>query len=273
MKVMTFILVLLAVLILLYLLLIMPRLGNRRERKKFLGVYYAHRGLHDNATQAPENSMAAFRKAVEAGYGIEMDVQLTKDRIPVVFHDFTLERVCGQKGKVCEYTYEELQQFHLYDSEQTIPLFEDVLNLVAGQVPLIVELKIEFTDLGVCEKADELLRKYDGLYCMESFNPLGVFWYRRHHRSIVRGQLAEAFSRTGEFSGPLYVLLQNLLLNFITKPDFVAYNHKDADVLSRRICHGIYKGLAVAWTIRSQEELEAARKHFDIFIFDSFIPQ
>ena len=107
------VIIILAVLAILYLLMIMPRLTNRRERKKFLSVYYAHRGLHDNETPAPENSMAAFRKAVDAGYGIELDVQVTKDKIPVVFHDFTLQRVCGQEGKVCDYTYEELQKFHL----------------------------------------------------------------------------------------------------------------------------------------------------------------
>ena len=154
------IVMILAVLVVLYLLMIMPRLTNRRERKKFLNVYYAHRGLHDNETDAPENSMSAFRRAVEAGYGIELDVQVTKDKIPVVFHDFTLQRVCGQEGKVCDYTYEELQKFRLCKSSETIPLFEDVLKLVAGKVPLIVELKVEFTDLSVCKKADALLLKY-----------------------------------------------------------------------------------------------------------------
>ena len=107
---------------------------------------------------------------------------------------------------------------------------------------------------------------------MESFNPLAVFWYRRHHKEVVRGQLAEAFLRTGEFKGPLYFILQNLLLNFLTKPDFVAYNHKHANVLSRKICHGLYGNMAAAWTIKSQKELEEAKKHFDVFIFDSFIP-
>ena len=229
------IVMILAVLVVLYLLMIMPRLTNRRERKKFLNVYYAHRGLHDNETDAPENSMSAFRRAVEAGYGIELDVQVTKDKIPVVFHDFTLQRVCGQEGKVCDYTYEELQKFRLCKSSETIPLFEDVLKLVAGKVPLIVELKVEFTDLSVCEKADALLRN-------------------------------------GEFKGPLYFILQNLLLNFLTKPDFVAYNHKHADVLSRKICRDLYGNMAAAWTIKSQQELDEAKKHFDVFIFDSFIP-
>ncbi len=189
-----------------------------------------------------------------------------------MFHDFTLARVCGAEGKVSDYTYEELQQFRLCNSAEHIPLFEEVLALVGGRVPLIVELKVELTDLTVCEKADALLRSYDGLYCMESFNPLAVLWYRRHHKEIVRGQLAENFLKTGEFHGALYWVLQNLLLNFLTKPDFVAYNHQHQSMLSRKLCHGLYRNMAAAWTIKSMQELDEAKKHFDIFIFDSFIP-
>lgn len=113
MKVVIIILGVLAILAVLYLLAIMPRMTKRPDYTPLMGRHYAHRGLHDNKSDAPENSMAAFRKAIEAGYGIELDVQLTKDRIPVVFHDETLKRVCGVEGNVRDYTYEELQQFHL----------------------------------------------------------------------------------------------------------------------------------------------------------------
>ncbi len=256
----------------LYLLAIMPRMGNRKRRKDFLNVYYAHRGLHDNDTDAPENSIAAFCRAVQAGYGIEMDVQLSKDGVPVAFHDFTLKRICGKEGKVCDYTWEELQSFRLCGSEETIPKFEDVLNEVRGRVPLIVELKVERANLALCPVVDAMLEKYHGIYCIESFNPLVLRWYRQNHGSVVRGQLSDGFLKSGEFQGPLYFFLQNLMLNFITKPDFIAYNHKYEKTLSRRICRGLFRNLSVAWTIKSQEELDAVRDKFDIFIFDSFIP-
>lgn len=239
------IVMILAVLVVLYLLMIMPRLTNRRERKKFLNVYYAHRGLHDNETDAPENSMSAFRRAVEAGYGIELDVQVTKDKIPVVFHDFTLQRVCGQEGKVCDYTYEELQKFRLCKSSETIPLFEDVLKLVAGKVPFIVELKVEFTDLSVCKRQ---MPFYGNTKGCTAWNPLirlpcsGI-------AGIIRKWCVDSLRKLftyREFKGPLYFILQNLLLNFLTKPDFVAYNHKHADVLSRKICRGLYGNMAAA---------------------------
>lgn len=264
--------IVLAVLAVFYFLAIMPRLGRKKEKEKLLNVHYAHRGLHDNSGDAPENSMAAFQKAVKAGYGIELDVQLTKDKVPVVFHDFTLERVCGKEGKVYDYTWEELKEFKLFESGETIPKFADVLSLVKGKVPLIVELKVEWMELYVCTEADALLRKYEGVYCIESFNPLALMWYRRYHNDVIRGQLADGFTRTGEFKGLLYVVLQNLLLNGMTKPDFVAYNHKYAGNLSRRLCRRLYGNLAVAWTIKSQEEMEKAKRQFDLFIFESFLP-
>ncbi len=192
--------------------------------------------------------------------------------MPVVFHDFTLKRICGREGKVCDYTYEELRQFPLCGSDQRIPKFKDVLSCVDGKVPLIVELKIEAADLSVCPAADGLLAEYKGLYCIESFNPLGLFWYRMHRRGVVRGQLAEAFLRDKKFSGILYFVLQNLVFNWLTKPDFIAYNHRHYDMLSRRLCRKLYHNMAAAWTIKSQEQLEQARKHFDLFIFDSFVP-
>lgn len=257
----------------LYLLMVMPGMEEKPDTEVIKHCLYAHRGLHDNASDAPENSLKAFRKAVDAGFGMELDIQLTKDKVPVVFHDFTLKRICGVEGKVADYTYEELQQFPLCKSTERIPKFEDVLRLVDGKEPLIVEFKIAFKDLSLCPIADGLLREYKGLYCMESFNPLCLFWYRRHHKEVVRGQLSDGFLREGNCTGSMAFVLQNLLTNFLTKPDFIAYNHKYANALSRRICRGFYRNMAAAWTIRSEEELEEARKNFDVFIFDSFLPK
>lgn len=255
-----------------YLLLIMPHAFSKNKTKAFQGWLYAHRGLHDNGGEAPENSMKAFSRAVEAGFGIEMDIQLTKDRIPVVFHDFTLERVCGKQGKIKDFTYEELQQLTLFNSRERIPGFREVLELVGGKVPLIVEFKIEYKDMGLCMEADKLLNVYDGLYCMESFNPLALLWYRRKRPHVVRGQLSDAFSREEKHCHIMQLILENLLLNCLTKPDFIAYNHKYPKMLSRRLCRKLYHNTAAAWTIKSQAELENARKDFDIFIFDSFLP-
>lgn len=147
------------------------------------------------------------------------------------------------------------------------------MKLVDGRVPLIVELKVEWTDISVCPLVDRLLREYKGTYCIESFNPLALIWYRRHHNDVMRGQLSDAFFQEEGMKGLLYFILEHMLLNFVTKPDFVAYNHKYYWTLSRQICHKIYRNLAVAWTIKSQKELDARKKDFELFIFDSFIPK
>ena len=259
-------------LVVLYLWAIMPRMMKRPDRTPFEGKLYAHRGLFDNEGDAPENSLPAFAKAVENGFGIEMDIQLTKDKIPVVFHDFTLKRACRTSGKVLDYTYEELKKLELFRSQEHIPTFEEALEVIGGKVPIIVELKIEWSDCRVCRIADEILRKYNGLYAIESFNPLALFWFRRNHKEVVRGQLADHFRKEGNANVPFYFLLHYLTLNFLTKPDFIAYNHKYSKNMSRQICRYLYGAAAAGWTIKNEEQLEAAKENFDMFIFDGFIP-
>ncbi len=272
MKVLVITAVVIVALCLVYMWLIMPNLHWKKEKDELGQWFYAHRGLHDNDSGVPENSMAAFRRAVEAGYGMELDIQLCKDKIPVVFHDFTLKRICGVQGRVCDYTYEELQGFSLCGSEEKIPAFEQVLELVQGRVPLIVEFKIPNMDISLCPIADRLLVNYRGLYCVESFHPLALHWYRTHRPGVVRGQLSDCFMHSKEHRGVGPFIMQNLLLNFYTKPDFIAYNHQYKKGLSRRLCHGFYKNTAVAWTIKDERQLQEAHKYFDIYIFENFIP-
>ncbi|MBF1029404.1 MAG: glycerophosphodiester phosphodiesterase, partial [Lachnospiraceae bacterium] len=242
----------------LYLWMVMPRMWNRPGKEPFMGVLYAHRGLFDHSAGIPENSLAAFRRAVDAGYGIELDVQLTADGVPVVFHDGTLARMvrgkCGEEkgsvaerpkegassadllqtsevpGRVLDYTLKELKQFHLLDSEEKIPTFAEVLDLVNGKVPLIVELKAETLDFSLCEKADALLREYGkkGIYCIESFQPLYVCWFRFRHPEVFRGQLSTSFQDPASQIGAriFHFFVKYLLCNFLTRPDFIAYNYR-----------------------------------------------
>jgi len=256
-----------------YLYAIMPRMIKRPDRTPFEGKLYAHRGLFDNETDAPENSLPAFAKAAEHGFGIEMDIQLTKDKIPVVFHDFTLRRACRTSGKVIDYTYEELKNLELFRSQEHIPTLEEALEVIGGRVPIIVELKIEWRDYRVCRIADEILRKYKGAYAIESFNPLALLWYRKNHKEVVRGQLADHFRKEGTANVPFYFLLHYLTLNFLTKPDFIAYNHKYSKNMSRQICRYLFGAAAAGWTIKNEEQLKAAKENFDWFIFDGFIPK
>ena len=265
-----------AVLMGLYLWALMPRMTGKPDPAPFRTRLFAHRGLYDNRSDAPENSMAAFRKAVEAGYGIELDVQLTGDGVPVIFHDFTLQRVCNAPGLVKDYTYAELRKFRLFDSGEKIPALKDFLRMVDGRVPLIVEYKSEDTDMSVCRRIAPLLKAYKGTYCIESFNPLVLFWYRKHHPEVMRGQLSDGFIHDKKYQTltklPTVFPLQFLLANFLSKPDFIAYNCLYEGNLSRRLCRNLFKAKAAAWTVKSREQLAEAAPGFDVFIFDSFLP-
>ena len=269
MKNLCLVLVLITILLMLYLFLIAPRMWKKPDRTPLLNVLYAHRGLFDNKTDAPENSLPAFQKAVEAGYGIELDVQLSKDGIPVVFHDASLKRMCGVEGNVWDYPLSELKQLKLADSNAEVPTLAEVFDVVDGKVPLIIEYKLYVPQTKVCRLVNDLLRSYTGAYCIESFHPLALLWYRRHRPDVVRGQLCMEFWNEDKYRGnPFFFLLSYLVTNAAARPDFIAYKHSDASRLTKRM-----GALSVAWTIKSQTQLEEAKKHFDLFIFDSFIPK
>lgn len=259
----------LLILFLLYFLAIMPRMINRPSWEAFKGYAYAHRGYFDNQSDAPENSMKAFHQAVNHGYGIELDVQLSKDGIPVVFHDESLIRVCNAKGNVGDYTFQELQEFRLYNTQEKIPSFSQVLDLVKGRVPLIVEIKCEDGKTDVCEGAYKLLKDYKGTYCIESFHPFALYWFRKKCPQIVRGQLSTYFYMSGDRRKVMWCM-GHLLFNFIGKPDFIAYDALYVNECSRRLCRDFYDSLSVAWTITSQMQLDIMKEYYDLFIFEGF---
>lgn len=260
-----------------YLLMIMPRMFGRPDDRAFQTRMFAHRGLFNNHTEAPENSMPAFRRAVKEGFGIELDVQLTRDGVPVIFHDFTLTRACGKHGLLGSYTWEELRELRLFSSQERIPRLDEFLAMVDGQVPLLVEIKSNTPGMEVCRKTDELLSSYPGIYCIESFNPLVLLWYRIHRSGIMRGQLSDGFVHTPEYRvwvhRPFLLAMQFLLLNFLSRPDFISYNAEYRANLSRRLCRSLFKRKSAAWVVRSEEEMEKYRHHFDVFIFDGFVPE
>ncbi|MGI6735864.1 MAG: glycerophosphodiester phosphodiesterase family protein [Anaerovoracaceae bacterium] len=258
----------------LHLFLIAPNHGRRAAMRPYEENFLAHRGLFDNRGGCPENSLPAFRKAVEAGYGVELDVQMTADDRLVVFHDAGLQRMCGVDLTLTDLTWEELQRYPLLNSGETIPLFDDVLDILDGRVPLLVEIKAEGDYLRTCAAAAARMDRYPGSYLMESFHPLAVRWFRLHRPQVLRGQLASDFLRDPiPESLPLRFGGANLLGNFLSRPDFIAYNHHYADQRSYRLCRRIFRPENAAWTVRSEEELRQARKVFQIIIFDSFRPQ
>ena len=243
---------------------------RRAGVERFKGLVLAHRGLHENPG-VPENSLPAFRAAVEAGYGVELDVQLSSDGIPVVFHDQTLERVCGLPGSTRDYPVEKLATTPLFGQEGIgIPTFREVLDVIGGRVPILVEIKGEDPAFDkTCAKAAELLDGYPGEYWVESFNPLALAWFKKNRPAVLRGQLAQAYLRMDKYKGQFkYYFLQHFLLNFRSRPDFLAYRigHRD----DRSFCRlrRLYHVPAVAWTVKTRDDLSASKDAFDGVIFE-----
>lgn len=320
-----------------------PRTFNNK-RKNYVptlpDVLYAHRGLHDAGSGlsqqhagesgeyialarrmalragygsidepgplAPENSLAAFAAAAEAGYGIELDVQLTLDNKVVVAHDPDLLRVAGDPRSIRDLTYDELVRIPLFPTAapgaevspllpgatenpplvttpsqaqagyyQHVPLLEDVLRVVDGRVPIIVEFKFENyrtwddRDEELMQTAADLLDAYQGLYVVESFNPAAMNWYKREHPDVCRGQLAEDTAFT---ANPMLWMGGKLMFNEISRPDFVAYDFKNGDGAMLRFVRRM-GAMAVAWTVRTSDELAGAQPYFDRFIFEAFVPK
>jgi glycerophosphoryl diester phosphodiesterase len=259
-------------LLLLYVFLVAPS-GRRKKTAEFFAGQkkYAHRGLHGG--EVPENSLAAFDLACKNGYGIELDVHVTADDKLVVFHDDTLTRMCGVDEKTESKTLAELQALTLGGTEHHIPSFREVLDLVDGRAPLIVELKgTSMKNMRVCELTAEMLDGYSGAYCIEAFNPIFVSWWKKNRKHVVRGQLSNKMKKEDSGQSPLVnFLLENLMLSCLARPDFVAYCAGNRKQPSFRFARAL-GAYPVGWTIRTEEDLELCKKDFKAIIFENVRP-
>ncbi len=255
-----------------YLMMLSCRKGH--PAWKTLARYrYAHRGLHDKARGVPENSLAAFRRAVEHGFGAELDVHLTRDGRLAVIHDDSLKRTAGADVKASELTAQELSRYRLEGTDERIPFLEQVLPLFKGKTPLIVELKVEGNAAQLAKTTCDMLDQYHVEYCIESFHPLAVRWLALNRPEVCRGQLSQNFlkDRSG-LSWPAAFAMKNLLTSFLTAPDFIAYNFRHRDRLSLKLCRRVWGVREVSWTIRSPGELAACERAGCVPIFENFIP-
>ena len=260
-----------AVLIVLAWFLLHPGRYTPAQRAQMEGGNYAHRGLHTKDKTVPENSLVAFDAAVHAGYGIELDIQLSKDGQVVVFHDDTLDRICGVPGRVDAFSMEELRGMHLCGTAQSVPLFTEVLDHVNGAVPMIVELKTGPRRTELCEKALPILRAYKGPFCIESFDPRIVGWFRKNAPEILRGQLSD---RPRNFKGQPWVqkvALGNLLTNFVARPQFVAYGPGKKPPLAKLA--EAMGALRVCWTVRDTDNITQKQAANDAVIFEFYRPE
>lgn len=235
----------------------------------FHHTMFAHRGYHCADRKIPENSMPAFRAALEHNYGIELDLHLSKDGRLVVFHDDTLKRMCNHPGVIEDMTYSQLQKYPLLDTSERIPLFEDVLALVNGTVPLLIELKIPTRSLKICEKTYEYLKEYQGQYLVQSFNTMGLRWFKIHAPQILRGQLSSRLTRQKLKEHWLFrFMVENLLTNFLGRPDFISYKFSDLPNPGVSFLKSVLKLPVAVWTLRTRETLREGTIHYNMQIFE-----
>lgn len=263
-----------AVIFVIYILMLRPGRMPKKVDDRLWTSYYAHRGLHQKDKSIPENSMTAFKKAVEAGYGIEMDLNLTSDGKIIVFHDDNLLRLCGVDKLITDCTYDELLAYNLENTAEKIPLFEDVLKMVDGKVPLIVELKNTKNLNELCSMTARYLDNYEGLYCVESFHPLIVRWFYKNRPDVVRGQLSVGRKSLKGLDVKFWqwLLIISFATNFLARPHFMAFCHDDARrKLGLSLFH-LLTGRLVGWTVQDTDDIEYCKKKFDAIIFEYFEP-
>jgi glycerophosphoryl diester phosphodiesterase len=238
----------------------------------------AHRGLHDKANGVIENTNSAAEAAIARGFPIELDVQLTGDGEAIVFHDFELDRLTGEKGLVIERNLADLTRIGITGSKggDRIPSLKQFLDAVDGRVPLVVEIKSKFNgDVRLTKRVCEILSDYRGPFVVKSFDPFVVTTLRTSAPSITRGIIGELHyaSKNDSFmSAELKHRLANLLHFSESQPQFVSWKVDDLPCAGPYLCKVLGNLPVMTWTVRNPDQRARAEKFADQMVFEGFLP-
>jgi glycerophosphoryl diester phosphodiesterase len=235
----------------------------------------AHRGLHDVTRGVVENSAAAVGAALAKGYTVEVDLQCARDGLPVVFHDKSLERLTDETGLVAERDAETLCAIRLRGSTDTVLSLPDLLSLVAGRVPLVIEVKSTWgRDPRYEQNIAQMLASYRGEIAVMSFDPHLVAAFRRLAPALPRGLIAERFEdRYAKELPPLRrFAMRHLLTSVIAKPNFIAYDVRALPALAPALARTLFRLPLLTWTVRTESEKATARRYADAMIFEGIEP-
>ena len=231
----------------------------------------AHRGVHTK--DIPENSLSAFENALKNNYAIEFDVQFTKDKEVVVFHDENLKRMTNDTRNIEDVNYDELKNLRLDNTNEIIPTLEEVLELVDSKVAILIEIKDCKDYIELSEKTYEILKGYEGNYAIQSFNPFILEWYKNNASEVIRGQLSGTFTEGSESLNSFEkFVLKNMLLNFKSKPNYIGYELEG--IPKSKLESLRKKGVPIiVWTVKNKEDMEKAYKYSDNITFEKFLPK
>jgi len=230
----------------------------------------AHRGLHDD--KSPENSLGAFSKALKKGYAIELDIHLSKDLDVVVFHDESLERMTGSRGEISQYVLQSLKNLRLANTDESIPTLKEVLELVDGQVPIVIEVKCNKHDGIIEAELMKLLVHYQGDYTIQSFNPYTLKWIRLHYPQVVLGLLV-----TNDFANTKLKFYEKFVLRYMSflpviRPDYIGLDYESFSLIQYFIIKKLTLAKIIFWTIADEETYIECRELCDNIIFENFTP-
>jgi glycerophosphoryl diester phosphodiesterase len=240
---------------------------RRRRAGPWRGAAFAHRGLHGPG--CPENSLAAFERACAAGCGIELDVQTTRDGHLVVFHDDDAARMTGKDGLIREMTLSEVRALRLAGGDERIPTFDEVLALVNGRAPMLVEIKSAPGVVAITQRVVERLKNYGGRYVVESFDPMCLLWLRKNAPMIVRGVLVQRYRDCRQArSAPVSFIASSLLANVLARPDFIAHSREMRGNPSLWLLRKLFRTPTAEWTITERAEKDDLSRHGVMQIFE-----
>ncbi len=250
------------------LFLAFPSFRRHKDINLLKGKNIAHRGLHNIAKGIPENSVPAFLEAAAHGFIIENDIHLTADGEVVVFHDGTLKRMCGEDVRIEELTLQKLRSYRLLGTEERIPTLKEVLDLVDGRVPFLIEIKCYKNNCNaLCTAAQKILADYKGEYVIQSFFPQVLIWYRKNAKNVCRGFLSSG-ERVGGFARRNF---SPFFLNVVMRPDFISYDCNYSHKFMFRLMK-LLGAFTLGWTFRDIKTLEEKKNDFNGYIFEDFIP-
>jgi len=236
----------------------------------------AHRGLHDAKTGVIENTPGAVKAALSYGFAIEADLQISKDGEAMVFHDKTLERLTTSTGQVSARTAKQLKRVNFKNTKDRMWSLEELLQLVQGLVPLVIEIKNQWDNVGPLEKrVAEVLSNYDGPACVMSFNPQSIITLKELAPTLTRGLVAGKFINDtvwGHLNNRQRFKMRHLLYGFEAEVDFIAYHVKALPALAPWISRAILRKPLLSWTVRNEQDQRTVERWADQMIFEGFVP-
>ena len=242
------------------------------KEKSFLKDFlFAHRGFHDKELKTPENTLKAYKRALENNFAIELDVRVSKDLKFVCFHDESLLRMANVDNCVNSLNFKQLNETYLNNTKETIPSLEDALSLINGSIPLLIEIKPHKNYKETLPIFTELMDKYNGKFAVFSFDYRIVKWFKKNKPNYIRGQITSYFHENPKMPKIMKYLMKIMFFNKFTKPDFISYNI--LNVPNKYISKAKRKDiLLLGYTVFNKDQFDESLKHLDNVVFEGFNP-